>query len=202
MPLFRRRRLPAERRPDLAPDERIIDWASVAGDDMLVVTNLGAWLPGAASRLGWHEIHKATWSGRQLALVASREVGVDRAEAGAEGVDGAEAGTEGVDGAEAGTEGGYTVVEDLPAVVHTLLDPGDVPLHVRSRVTKSIAYTSHHPLPAGGGVRVVARRVPGVNGLRWTVRYDDGTDRDADSVRAATADLVAIGRAGIEDAVR
>jgi hypothetical protein len=192
MPLFRRRRLPAERRPDLAPDERIIDWASVAGDDMLVVTNLGAWLPGAASRLGWHEIHKATWSGRQLALVASREVGVDRAEAGAEGVD----------GAEAGTEGGYTVVEDLPAVVHTLLDPGDVPLHVRSRVTKSIAYTSHHPLPAGGGVRVVARRVPGVNGLRWTVRYDDGTDRDADSVRAATADLVAIGRAGIEDAVR
>jgi hypothetical protein len=192
MPLFRRRRLPAERRPDLAPDERIIDWASVAGDDMLVVTNLGAWLPGAASRLGWHEIHKATWSGRQLALVASREVGVD----------GAEAGAEGVDGAEAGTEGGYTVVEDLPAVVHTLLDPGDVPLHVRSRVTKSIAYTSHHPLPAGGGVRVVARRVPGVNGLRWTVRYDDGTDRDADSVRAATADLVAIGRAGIEDAVR
>jgi hypothetical protein len=192
MPLFRRRRLPAERRPDLAPDERIIDWASVAGDDMLVVTNLGAWLPGAASRLGWHEIHKATWSGRQLALVASREVGADRAEAG----------TEGVDGAEAGAEGGYTVVEDLPAVVHTLLDPGDVPLHVRSRVTKSIAYTSHHPLPAGGGVRVVARRVPGVNGLRWTVRYDDGTDRDADSVRAATADLVAIGRAGIEDAVR
>jgi hypothetical protein len=167
-----------------------------------VVTNLGAWLPGAASRLGWHEIHKATWSGRQLALVASREVGADGAEAGAEGVDGAEAGTEGVDGAEAGTEGGYTVVEDLPAVVHTLLDPGDVPLHVRSRVTKSIAYTSHHPLPAGGGVRVVARRVPGVNGLRWTVRYDDGTDRDADSVRAATADLVAIGRAGIEDAVR
>jgi hypothetical protein len=54
-------------------------------------------------------------------------------------------------------------------------DPGDVPATVRERVTKSVAYTAHHPLPTGG-LRVVARRVAGVNGVAWHVRYDDGTD--------------------------
>jgi hypothetical protein len=185
--LFRRRRLPADQRPALERDERILAWAAAwsgpqgeaararpggaGGDQVVVATNLGVWLPGTVARLGWHEIHKATWSGRNLALVASREV------------------------READ---GYTVVEDLPAVVHTLLDPDEVPAQVRARVTRSVAYTQHHPLPGGGGVRVVARRVPGVNGLRWTVRYDEGVDPVADEVSAMTADLVAHGRASTE----
>jgi hypothetical protein len=172
MGLFRRRRLPADRRPALASEERIVAWAGGPGDEVVVVTNLGLWLPGA-SRLGWHEIHKATWSGRQLVLVASREVR---------------------------PEDGYTVVADVPAVAHTLLEPDNVPMQVRSRVTKSVAYTQHHPLQTGGGARVVARRVPGVNGLRWTVRYDEGVDPAADEVRAVTAELVAYGRSCVEGA--
>jgi hypothetical protein len=169
--LFRRRKLPADRRPALDGDERIVAWALAGDDQFVVATNLGVWLPGAATRLGWHEIHKATWSGRQLAFVASREV---------RGAD------------------GYVVVSDLPAVVYTLLEPDKVPAQVRLRVTKSVAYTQHHPLPGGGGVRVVARRVPGVNGLRWTVRYDEGVDPAADEIAALTSDLVAHGRAGTE----
>jgi hypothetical protein len=184
---LRRRRLPAQRRPPLEPDERLVTWGSVPGDGVIAVTTHGIWLP-AAGRLGWHEIHKATWSGRQLALVASREV----------------AATEGEVAAAAGEVGaavGYTVVADEPPVVHMLLDPGNVPLQVRARVTKSIAYTQAHPLPGGGGVRVVARRVPGVDGLRWTVRYDDGTDPADDGIRAATADLVRYGKSSVEGAV-
>jgi hypothetical protein len=162
--LFKRRRLPAERRPRLDADERIVAWAGAVGDDVVVATNFGLWLPSATERLGWHEIHKATWSGRQLALVAAREV------------------------AEAD---GYTVMEDLPVLVLTLLDPDRVPEQVRTRVNRSVAYTSHHPLPGGGGVRVVGRRIGGANGLRWAVRYDEGADREAPGVPEATAELVA-----------
>ena len=50
----------------------------------------------------------------------------------------------------------------------------DLPDQVRTRVTRSVAYTTHHPMPTGG-VRVVGRRVSGQNGLSWAVRYDSGT---------------------------
>jgi hypothetical protein len=162
--------LPVDRRPALAADERIVAWAGGTGDDVVVATNLGLWLPGAEGRLGWHEIHKATWSGRRLAVVPAEEVG----------------------GAD-----GYVVMRDLPSRVFTLLDPGNVPEQVRSRVSRSVAYTSHHPLPDGGGVRVAARRVSGVNGLRWTVRYDAGSDPGAPGVAETTAELVAEARASI-----
>ena len=38
---------------------------------------------------------------------------------------------------------------------------------------------------------MVARRVPGVDGLTWHVRYDDGTDADRPRGGAATDELVA-----------
>lgn len=147
--MFRRRKLPADARPPLADDERVLAWASTAGEAVVVVTNLGLWLPGTtgATRLGWHEIHKATWSGRALQVVPAWEV------------------------AEHET---YVEMADAKPLTVTLLDPDKVPEQVRVRVTKSVAYTSHHPLP-GGGVRVAARRVAGQDGLRWTVRYDEDT---------------------------
>jgi len=60
---------------------------------------------------------------------------------------------------------------------------------VRTRVTRSVAYTAHHPLPVGG-VRVVGRRVSGVDGLSWAVRYDAGTPVDAEPVVQVTRQLV------------
>lgn len=168
-----RRRLPADRRPALDRDERVVAWAAAGDDGVVVVTNLGVWLPARQRRLGWHEIHKVAWSGRQLSITAAQQVA---------------------------DEGAYQVMADLPPVGYTLLDPDRVPDQVRVRVNRSVAYTSHHPLP-GGGVRVVGRRVSGTNGLRWTVRYDPGTDPAAPGVAATTLELVNAGRTTMAPAV-
>jgi hypothetical protein len=116
--------------------------------------------------LGWLEIYKAIWSGRALTVIPAHVVDA--------------------------APDGYDAVEDLPAVTYTLLDPGDVPYQVRVRVMRSVAYTVHHPVP-GGGLRVVARRVSGVDGLWWTVRFDPGTDSDRPEVSA----LVTAARAAV-----
>jgi hypothetical protein len=166
MGLFKRRRkLPPAARPPLAADERVLAWAAV-GDDVLVASNLGLWLPGRAERLGWHDILKAVWSGRELTITAAERVA---------------------------ERDGYLVVADRPAETYLLLDPGELPHQVRVRVTRSVAYTRHHPLPGGGG-RIAARRVPGVDGLTWTVRYDPGTPADDSSVISETTRLVAAAR--------
>jgi len=164
MAWLRRPRLPAQHRPPLVGDERVVAWSgSDAG--VLVATNLGLWLPAdPPGRLGWHEIHKAAWDGATLVVTAAREVG---------------------------QRGGYTVVEDLPAVPFRLVTPGDLPQQVRSRVTRSVGYSEHHPLPGSGGFRVAARRVPSRNGLRWTVRYDPGVDVDDPIVVEVTGRSVA-----------
>ncbi|WP_229072190.1 hypothetical protein [Actinoplanes sp. DH11] len=163
MKLFRRRpSLPAASRPPLAPSERVVAWCLDSAEGVVVATNHGLWLPGAASRLGWHEIHKVAWSGRELRIIPAEP-------------------------AEERT--GYTVLTDGPALTYLLLEPGEVPDQVRTRVTRSVAYTTHHPLPTGA-VRVVGRRVSGRDGLSWAVRYDAGTPADADEVVAATDELV------------
>ncbi len=158
--IFRRPRLPVEDRPPLARDERVLAFAdSDAG--LLVATNLGFWLP--PGRLGWHEIHKATWDGEVLVVTAARE---------------------------ARERPVYAVVEDLPPVPFVLPSPGELPKVVRARVTHSVGPSTHHPLPGSGGVRVAGRRVPGRDGLRWTVRYDAGVDPDDPVVAEVTGQLV------------
>ena len=173
MALFgRRRRIPDRYRPPLEGDERVVAWAEVGGDKALVATNRGLWLPmDPPARLGWHEIHKATWSGEDLAVTAARV---------------------------ARSATGYDVVEDLPTGRFPLSEPGDLPAEVRARVTRSVGPSTHYPLPGGGGARVVARRVPGVDGLRWTVCYDPGVDHEDPVVREATAELVGQARSGVE----
>lgn len=164
MIVFGRRKPPSKLRPKLERSERVLAWSRTADDPQqaVVVTTLGLWLPGHG-RLGWHQIHKATWSGSRLTVVPAVAVG---------------------------DEPTYTVMADDAPVTVQLADPGDVPHEVRQRVTRSVAFTAHHGLP-GGGVRVVARRVAGRNGLVWHVRYDDGTDAADPLVAAATAGLVA-----------
>ena len=134
---------------------------------MLVATNLGLWLPGRGERLGWHDILKAVWSGRELTVTVAETVA---------------------------ERDGYQVVADRPVETYLLLDPGDLPHQVRARVTRSVAYTQQHAVPGGSG-RIAARRVAGADGLTWTVRYDPGTPVDADGVRAETDQLVAAARA-------
>lgn len=172
MRLFRRRpKLPADRRPPLEPEERVLAWAGTQpGGGTVVATNRGLWLPGREQRLGWHEIQKATWSGTDLSLTPAEQVA---------------------------ERNGYIVVADRPVESYPLTDPGDLPHQVRVRVTASVAYTSHHPV-SGGAVRVVARRVSGMDGLAWTVRYDPGTDGTDGTVVAETDQLVADARRATE----
>src|SRR5262249_10630769 len=86
----------------------------------VVVTTLGLWLPDRP-RLGWHQIHKATWSGARLTVVPAVPVG---------------------DG------GTYTVMADDAPVTAHLADAGDVPAAVRARVTRSVAVTAGGPAVA------------------------------------------------------
>ena len=74
--------------------------------------------------------------------------------------------------------------------VLTLAEPGDLPAAVRARVTGSVAWSSHERLSPGGGVRVVGRRVPGEELLRWQLVYDRGTDRDDPLLRAQAQALL------------
>lgn len=162
MRLFGRKpRLPAALRPALEADERVLAWAAVDDARAVVATNRGLWLPDRG-RLGWHEIHKAAWSGRELRITPA-EVAEER--------------------------DGYFVLVDAPVVAFLLLEPGELPDQVRTRVTRSVAYTQHHPLPAGG-VRVVGRRVSGRDGLSWAVRYDSGTPVEQPPVVQVTGELV------------
>ena len=166
---FRKPKLPASKTPQLEPGERVVAWTP-QGPNAVVVTNRGLHIPGR-NRLPWHEIHKAIWRDGTLTLVPAATAIADG--------------------------DGYSVVEDLPAVSVTLPLPGDVPKRVRERVTGSVAYTSHYPLPTGGAARVVARRVSGRDGLTWSVRFDGVVDHDDPVVREVTADLVAAAKASI-----
>ncbi|MEU5554456.1 hypothetical protein ABZ738_32275 [Micromonospora sp. NPDC047793] len=171
MGLFRRRRkLPQTDRPPLERDERVLAWSAAGngeGDGVVVATNLGLWLPGRGHRVGWHDIVKAVWSGRELTVTPGEQVA---------------------------ERDGYVVVADCPAERYLLLDPGELPHQIRARVTKSVAYTQHHAVPGGAG-RIVGRRVSGVDGLSWMVRYDPGTPTDDPAVLAETDHLVAAARA-------
>jgi hypothetical protein len=158
----RRRSLPPELTPALEPDERVAAWARVASGSAVVATDRGLFLPGRGQRLGWHEIHKAAWDGRQLVITPAVVLEIRER---------------------------YAVMADAAPLPVGLPEPGDVPHVVRTRVTRSVSFSSHQRVP-GGGVRVAARKVPGVDGLSWTVRYDDGTDPHGPGVPDATGRLV------------
>lgn len=132
--LFRRDRLPAELRPVLAPEERVLAWSPVSDGGAAIVTNRGLWLSGR--RIGWHEISKAVWDGRELHVTVAEVV--DEQEH-------------------------VTVLRDLAPRRVVLERPGDVPHLVRQRVTASIVSSELQE----DGSRLVARRIPGLDGTAW-----------------------------------
>jgi hypothetical protein len=79
-----------------------------------------------------------------------------------------------------------------------LSDPGDLPAVVRRRVDDTVVASQRSPLPGGGGVLLVARRIPGRPGREWTVVFDDDAQRSdpeaRDVARQKLADLVAADR--------
>ncbi|MEO3813168.1 hypothetical protein ABGB17_29555 [Sphaerisporangium sp. B11E5] len=64
-------------------------------------------------------------------------------------------------------------------------EPGRVPEAVRERVTSSILVNRHVRLGDRGGVRMVARRVPGQDAAEWDLVFDPGLDSTDPGLRAA-----------------
>jgi hypothetical protein len=81
-------------------------------------------------------------------------------------------------------EGG--IVTDLAPVLVHLTVPRSVPAVVRARVQASIAATEQVALPNGSG-RLVARRIPGSDGVQWTARFDSSTADTVDGRNVLTA---------------
>ena len=70
-----------------------------------------------------------------------------------------------------------------PEVRHLLSEAGDLPAVVRRRVDQTVVASQRSPLPGGGGVLLVARRIPGQPVREWTVVFDDDADRSDPAAR-------------------
>jgi hypothetical protein len=137
------RRAPAAARRRLDSAEHVAAWAmpeSGSAAAPLVVTNLGIWWP----------------------------VGTDARRIGWERVDKAVWSEGTLTVTEADVVDDLLLVERSPVSLR-LPSPGSVPAAVRKRVESTVAHR-HEAIVDGQLVRIVARRVPGHDGLRWWAR--------------------------------
>jgi hypothetical protein len=156
------------------PDERVLAWGTLTRDGgWLVATSRG--LRGISSHgegtgvdlLPWHEVAHARWS-------ATADGG--------------------------GTFAITPLTEVEPGVQardatrrYALTDPGELPAVVRRRVDQTVVASQRSPLPRGGGVLLVARRIPGQVAREWTVVFDDDAQRsDPDAREAARHKLAEV----------
>jgi hypothetical protein len=84
------------------------------------------------------------------------------------------------------------VRENAGAAEHhvRLTNPGSVPEAVQERVTATIVVNQPATLPGGGRVRIVGRRPPGGDAIRWTFVFDAGLDPADPALRAQAAELL------------
>ncbi len=160
------------------PDERVLAWGElVRGQGWLVASSRGlrvvpADLPldGAAdvAVLPWHEVGAARWAATEDGGGTFTVTALTEAEPG--------------------------VQVREPAQRHVLADARDLPAVVRRRVDDTVVASRRSPLPRGGGVVLVARRVPGQAAREWTVVFDDDADRTDPEARA-------VARAKLEEAL-
>jgi hypothetical protein len=145
------------------PDERVLAWGSLVHEDgWLVATSRGLRAVRAGSAdavLPWHEIALGRWA-----------------------AGGGEGGTLTVVALQEVEPG---VQARLPERRHVLADAGDLPAVVRRRVDQTVVASQRSPLPGGGGVLLVARRIPGQPGKEWTVVFDDDAQRSDPEAREA-----------------
>ncbi|MBB3675853.1 hypothetical protein [Modestobacter versicolor] len=153
------------------PDERVLAWGERVDGGWTVATSRGLRVVPAepvpdaeVPVLPWHEIGTARWTA-------------------------------------AGSGGTFTVVPlqevepgvqaRLPAQRHVLRDAGELPAVLKKRVDLTVVASQRHPLPTGGSVLLVARRVPGQAAREWTVVFDDDADRDDPAARAVARERLA-----------
>jgi hypothetical protein len=166
-------RPPEPVRAALAEDaeERVLAWGERVDGGWTVATSRGLRVvpaeggdAGPVPLLAWHEVGTARWSA-------------------------------------AGAGGTFLItplVEVEPGVQareapqrHVLREAGGQPGVLRTRVDRTVVTSQRHPLPTGGGVLLVARRVPGQAVREWTVVFDDDADRDDPVARQVARDRLA-----------
>ena len=152
------------------PDERVLAWGECTDGGWTVATSRGLRVvpadrtAGEPELLPWHLVGTARW-------------------------------------AAAGKGGTFTVtplVEVEPGVQarqaaqrHVLREAGELPGVLKKRVDLTVATSQRHPLPGGGSVLLVARRVPGQAAREWTVVFDDDADRDDPVAREVARERLA-----------
>ena len=163
-------------------DERVLAWGTLAGDDgWLVATTRGLRVVPRevttvtdAAVLPWHEMAEARWSATATGGGSFAVTSLVEVEPG--------------------------VQARQADVRHVLTDAGDLPAVVRRRVNQTVVVSQRAPLPGGGGVLLVARRIPGQAAREWTVVFDDDSRRSdpvaRDAAREKLAALVAADQPG------
>lgn len=165
MSFLRRQRVPAAVRAVLLlPGDRRVAWSLTSEGHPVVASVYGLTLP-ESPLLEWRLIEKATWQRPELLVQALAP------------------------------DDGATQVEGAgPLHRLMLVDGGNLPAVIRTKVTDSVGWSRHLPLPGEGGARVVGRRRRGWEVLDWQLVYDAGTDASDPRVRAAAEQALAAAR--------
>lgn len=88
------------------------------------------------------------------------------------------------------TEVQPSVLENDPPRSTRLTEPRTLPETIQTRFYSSRSHTARHGLPGGSGVIIVARRVPGQDGLTWYAVYDEPMRRHDPDARAEVERLL------------
>ena len=154
------------------PDERVLAWGALARDEgWLVATSRGLRAVGshgqgtAVELLRWHEVGHAKWT---TVPSGGGELAVTPL---------------------AEVEPGVQARQ--PVRHYAFTDPGDLPAVVRRRVNETVVASQRSPLPGGGGVLLVARRIPGQPVREWSVVFDDDAQRTDPEAREAARQKLA-----------
>jgi hypothetical protein len=153
-------------------DERVLACGVLARDDgWLVATSRGLRVVGTDGQapgvdlLRWHEVGHAKWT---TVPAGGGELAVTPL---------------------AEVEPGVQARQ--PVRRYTFTDPGDLPAVVRRRVDETVVASQRSPLPGGGSVLLVARRIPGQPVREWSVVFDDDTHRTDPTAREAARQKLA-----------
>ena len=154
------------------PDERILAWGTLRLDEgWLVATSRGLRSVGSPTSergdgvLRWHEVGHAKWT--------SVPAG------------GGELAVTPLVEVEPGVQARAAVRR------YAFTDAGDLPAVVRRRVDQTVVASQRSPLPGGGGVLLVARRIPGQPVREWSVVFDDDAQRTDPEAREAARQKLA-----------